>query len=134
MIERTEGEKSYAVIIDESILNEIHDLTQLHNRVKLILGHKNIALQKMDGLSLNPLVYDTASTTSASVQGLSTAQKGSDKALQSGSITESQSEVSLSTHQKDDSSMPYPPEESLSSGKLIPISIPCRRFFFLFTI
>lgn len=46
------GESSYAVVIDESITDEISDLVQLQNRVKVILGHKNLTLLRWENLNL----------------------------------------------------------------------------------
>ena len=41
----SEDEKSYAVVLDESITNEISDLVRLENGVKMILGHQNLRLE-----------------------------------------------------------------------------------------
>ena len=49
IIEQSSGEeKSYAIVIDESITDEIRDLFLLENRVKLILGHKKLTLLHLE--------------------------------------------------------------------------------------
>ncbi len=52
-----EGEKSYVVIIDKSITDEIEDLIHLQNRVKFILGHKNVTLLRWESLNLQSKPY-----------------------------------------------------------------------------
>ena len=150
LVEQTteEEEKTYAVVIDESISNEIPDLTHLHNRVKLILGHKNLALVRWDDLTMNPLKHgkeETVSTTLASGQQITAAQNNSIKALQRDSVTESQSccssttisqnETSVSICQNDDASVPYPREQSSSSGNCLfstsPSTVNLQMFFTL---
>ena len=42
------GEGSYVVVIDKIITEEITDWNQLQNRVKIILGHKNVTLLKWE--------------------------------------------------------------------------------------
>lgn len=49
-----EGEKSYAVVIDESITGEVTDFAQLQNRIKIILGQKKITLLPWENLNLQP--------------------------------------------------------------------------------
>ena len=47
----SEGEKSYyAVIIDESIINESTDWIHLENRVKIILGRENVTVKRWENL------------------------------------------------------------------------------------
>ena len=54
IIEHYSGEeKFYAVVIDESIIDEIPDLSQVENRVKNILGQKNLVLLHWENLSLH---------------------------------------------------------------------------------
>lgn len=45
LVQQTSGEEvSYAVVIDESLTNEVSDPIQLQNRVKYILGHRDLKL------------------------------------------------------------------------------------------
>ena len=50
------AEKSYAVVIDESITSDITDLTLLQNRVRIILGQKSLTLIPWENLQPNSLV------------------------------------------------------------------------------
>ena len=59
------GEKLYAVLIDDSIIDEMADLIELQNRVKIILGHDNITLLHWNDLTSQP--KHTVEERSASV-------------------------------------------------------------------
>ena len=51
MIEVPSGQEgSYAVVIDQSVTEECADLNHLLNRVKIILGHKNMILLRWENL------------------------------------------------------------------------------------
>ena len=54
-------ESHYAVVIDESIVNDNPNLIQLHNRVKNILGDKNIELVHWKNLNMESQVNEEAS-------------------------------------------------------------------------
>ena len=47
---------SYAVVIDESITSDITDLTQIQNRVRIILGQRSLTLIHWENLQPDSLV------------------------------------------------------------------------------
>lgn len=58
------GEDSYVVVIDQIITDECADLKQLLNRVKIILGHKNITLLRWENLRIPSTLPVTVTTVS----------------------------------------------------------------------
>jgi hypothetical protein len=116
-----EGERTYTVTIDESILKEIPDWNHLHNRIKLLLGHKGLKLRRLEDLS-----HAASTSTSASGQQIAASQNSSVEMLQNDSVAESKGYFSVTTNtqsgspvptpRKNTASMLHPGEELISSG------------------